>query len=233
MTDKIIVGSRYCGPPDSGNGGYVCGLLGSRFPGTAQVTLRLPPPLDRELLVSGDLESALKLTDGERLVAEASAAGLELDVPALPPAEAVAEAARHYKGFHQHMFPGCFVCGPQRRQGDGLRIFAGGLDGGRLVAAPWIPDSSLADAAGFVRPEFVWASLDCPGYFAVEENMQPMLLGRLTLELEGQLQVGEACTVLAWPLGSEGRKNFAGTALFDAGGRRIARARAVWVTLRA
>jgi hypothetical protein len=59
-----------------------------------------------------------------------------------------------------------------------------------------------------------------------------MLLGRLTLECERELHSGTDCSVLAWTLGQDGRKYYAGTALFDREGRRIARAKAVWVALR-
>ncbi len=46
---SIIIDKRYCGPPNSGNGGYVCGRLARYIPGGAEVTLRAPPPLDKQL----------------------------------------------------------------------------------------------------------------------------------------------------------------------------------------
>src|SRR5436190_4787386 len=46
---SIIIGKRYCGPPNSGNGGYVCGRLASHIPGDAEIMLRAPPPLDKPL----------------------------------------------------------------------------------------------------------------------------------------------------------------------------------------
>ena len=232
MSETIIVNPRFCGPPDSGNGGYVCGLLGSRYEGPAEVTLRLPPPLDRPMTVMGDLESGLRLMDTDQLVAQACAASLDLSVPGLPDWATVQEAGRRYTGFQTHLFPGCFVCGPRRKPGDGLRVFAGQVPGANVLAAPWTPGRELADENGKVKTEFVWASLDCPGYFAVSTQAQPMLLGRMTLEQEHELDVLQNCTVLAWSLGQEGRKHYAGTALFDHTGRRIARAKAVWVALR-
>ncbi|MCJ9705122.1 hypothetical protein MOV74_28970, partial [Bradyrhizobium sp. SHOUNA76] len=45
----IIIDKRYCGPPNSGNGGYVCGRLARHIPGGAEITLRAPPPLDTPL----------------------------------------------------------------------------------------------------------------------------------------------------------------------------------------
>jgi len=42
----VMVSRRFCGPPQSGNGGYVCGLLGAQLATTATVRLLAPPPLD-------------------------------------------------------------------------------------------------------------------------------------------------------------------------------------------
>ena len=42
MTGTLVIGSRFCGPPDSGNGGYVCGLIADYLGGPAEVTLRKP-----------------------------------------------------------------------------------------------------------------------------------------------------------------------------------------------
>jgi len=46
---SIIIDRRYCGPPNSGNGGYVCGRLARHIEGGAEITLRAPPPLDKPL----------------------------------------------------------------------------------------------------------------------------------------------------------------------------------------
>ena len=83
------------------------------------------------------------------LIASAEPAELTLEVPRPPDYLAALEASRHYAGFNDHAFPGCFVCGPERLRGDGLRIFAGpwtGEAGGDTaeaaagrVAAPWVP----------------------------------------------------------------------------------------------
>ena len=49
---SVIIDKRYRGPPNSGNGGYVCGRLARHIPGGAEVTLRAPPPLDKRLMSS-------------------------------------------------------------------------------------------------------------------------------------------------------------------------------------
>ena len=224
------MGRRFCGPPDSGNGGYVAGLL-ARELGSSNciVTLKVPPPLDRDLTVLGDDGGAV-LCDGDRVVATAERAAVDIAVPAPPSLEEAASAELHYSGLHDHIFPGCFVCGPDRVPGDGLRIFAGGIGNG--VAAAWSPDLSLLDQSGALLPEFVWAALDCPGYFAVERAAAPAVLGRFGVVLHERRIEPRPLIVTGWPIRSEGRKHEAGTALHDADGRLLAAAHATWITLR-
>jgi len=123
------------------------------------------------------------------------------------------------------------VCGPARDAGAGLRIFPGPVAPGR-VAAPWVPDASLADAAGVVDPAFVWAALDCPGVFAFGPLDRPVVLGRMAAEIVAPLRAGEVCVVVGWSLGAEGRKYTTGTALFDARGALVGRAHGTWIALR-
>jgi hypothetical protein len=44
--------------------------------------------------------------------------------------------------------------------------------------------------------------------------------------------VGERCVVTAWPGGEDGRKVYAGTALFAGDGELLALARQVWIAPR-
>src|SRR5687768_16385448 len=147
----IRIASRYCGPPDSGNGGYSAGLLAGQLSGAVEVTLRSPPPLETPLRVE-TLPEAIRLLDGERLVAEARQTSLELVVPQPPSFEHATELTRFYIGHRKHHFPTCFVCGPARAVGDGLRIFPGSEHPGEDVAVPWTVDASLADTSGIVGP---------------------------------------------------------------------------------
>ena len=227
----IRIASRYCGPPDSGNGGYSAGLLAAQLSGAVEVTLRSPPPLETPLQVDTS-PMAVRLLEGERLVAEARPTLLELEVPEPPSFEHATELTRHYVGHRKHHFPTCFVCGPARAVGDGLRIFPGSEQPGENVAAPWTVDASLADVSGVVGPELVWAALDCVGYFAVGSPDYPVaLLGRMTAEVLATPQVGEPCVVLGWSEGRDGRKLNAGTAVFGADRRLLGRARQTWIRL--
>jgi hypothetical protein len=216
---ELVIERQFRGPTESANGGYTCGLLASLMHGPAAVTLRLPPPLERPLEV--EVDAVIELKDGEALVASATSAELDLDVP-VPIAFEEAEAAALPEGDKESTFPECFVCGWARN--DGLGIYAGPVPGSELVAATWTPREE------HVAPEFVWAALDCPGAYAVHSGERGMpVLGRLTARVEHLPHPGERCVAMAWPLGAEGRKLFAGTALYGADERLLGSARAVWI----
>ncbi len=236
----LTIDRRFNGPPDSGNGGYVCGRLAAHLvpaPRVARVRLRVPPPLARALHVMS-VEGGLVLEDaGGAIVAEARALGpaevlgFAAELPAVPGFDEATAASRDYRGFDTHPYPGCFVCGPHRPNGGGLGIFAGALPGRADVAAPWIPDASLAapDDPQHVAPEFVWAALDCPGGFTFPlPPDRAILLGELAVERFGLVRVGERCIVVATELGAEGRKHFVRTALFGEDGACRGVGRATW-----
>jgi hypothetical protein len=226
---EITIDPRFRGPPASGNGGYTCGLVAALVGEPAEVTLRRPPPLGQPLRVER-LDGRVELHDGDALVAEGQRAAVLVDVPEPVDFAAAEEAASRYPGFVEHAFPTCFVCGPQREPGDGLRIFASAVPGRDVVASPWVPAADLADAGGAVRREFVWAALDCPGAFAVGfSGRGELVLGRLAARIDRVPGSGERCVVVGWPLGEDGRKLYAGTALFSERGEIYAAARATWI----
>jgi hypothetical protein len=217
----MIVPGRFNGPPDSGNGGYTCGLVAGLLGGVAEVTLRLPPPLDRELEVVHD-DARVEVRNGGRLVAEAEPVELAIDVPA-PVSQAEAErASRNYAGFAHHAYDTCFVCGPNRT--DGLRVYAGPVEGrDGVVASPWTPPDD-------VTPELVWAALDCPSGWAVDDfQREGVLLGRMATEIDRLPTPGEPHVVIGWRVGEDGRKRFAGSALLTADGEVLARSRSTWI----
>jgi len=227
----FFIERRYNGPPDSGNGGYVCGVVGEGIPGVASVRLMAPPPLDVPLGWASRGDTVV-LHDGDRDIAQGRPATLDLDVPA-PPSLAEAEAAaRAYRGFHDHVFPTCFVCGPDRVEGDGLRLFTGPVEGRDVVAAPWMPHASLAGEDGIVLERYVWAALDCPGAFSFPQLEDgAVVLGELTAEMAAPVRAGEPHIAMAWYLGGEGRKHWAGSAVVTAEGDVCAKARATWIAV--
>ncbi|MCC5794675.1 MAG: hypothetical protein JJT85_08055 [Chromatiales bacterium] len=227
-TTELRIDPRFRGPPQSGNGGYVCGRLASLLKGPATARLHRPPPLGRLLHVEIRDDRVL-LLDADELVAEARPGAAPPAVPAPPAAADARNAAGHFAGFNDHPFPGCFVCGPQREPGDGLRIFAGPL--GDRCAAPWQPDESLAGPGGHVDPAFLWAALDCPGAWSLLPLPpgRAVVLGELSGEVDGRIRPGDSCVVQGWPLGRDGRRWFAGSSVHDARGQVLARARATWI----
>lgn len=227
----VTIASRFCGPPGSGNGGYTVGSLARYAPEPMTVRLHLPPPLDVPLDVVAADGDSLQLSAGTTVYASATPASVEFAVPAAPTPAAAREATTRYAGLGTHPFPNCFVCGPARAAGDGLRIFAGSLASDpTLYAAPWQPDESLAGTRRAVRPEFMAAALDCPGYFAIGGG-RLMLLGSLSVRIDRAVSVGEPCSVVAWSLGGAGRKWRAATAIYGADGECVARASATWIEL--
>lgn len=228
---QIEVAKSFAGPPTMGHGGYVAGLLaGGRGP--VQVTLRRPVPLDVPLELV-DLEGGRReLRNGDEVLVEAEPSVLEIDVP--PPPSA-AEAAASEPGSPSHVngtgvHPTCFGCGARRSAG-GLRIFAGPVqvDGHPQVAGVWRPEAEHRGEGGAVDPMWVLAALDCPGAFAfIVTEQRAGLLGRIVFEQYEDVAVGDEHVVTGWQIGVDGRKLFAGTALFGADGALRAAARATW-----
>ena len=217
--ENITIERRFRGPLDSGNGGYTSGRLAAFVDGPAEVTLRLPPPLERPLSVVRD-DGLVRLLDGEALVAEARPAAPALEPPAPPSLADAEKAAAAHVHLSGESFAECFTCG--LRPDDGLCIHVGPVEGTDLHATPW--------TATEVSPEVVWAAIDCPGAWAVgAPGRGEIVLGRMTAEIVRLPAEGEACIVTAWPLGEDGRKLYAGTALFTAEGELLALARQTWI----
>ena len=211
QSKTLLIEPRFRGPDTSANGGYTCGRIAALVGEPVEVTLLAPPPLAVPLPVAGG-----RVGD----VATYAPAAVELELPAPPSYEEAVEAQRPDV---RSRFPHCFVCGVRRAPDDGLHIHPG-PSGDGLVAAPWVP---RADAVG---AEFVWCALDCPGAYAnglAERGV--LLLGRMAARVVRVPEPGERCVVAGWPLGADGRKFGAGTALWTAEGELLGFARATWI----
>ncbi len=222
---------RFNGPPGMGNGGIVCALLAEHCEGAFEAELRAPAPLEQPLTIDRGVDGEISLRDGDRLIACARERRLELDVPE-PPSWRDAERAHASRVDAAHPFPHCFVCGPARAAGDGLRVIAGPIEGrDGLVATPWRPDASFVDeTTGVVAERFVIAALDCPGGIAALRGRQsPILLARFHGHVARAPVADERCMLMGWPIRSEGRKHVAGSALLDEAGRVLGRAEALWI----
>jgi hypothetical protein len=238
VSDEVVINRRFRGPPDSANGGFACGTLAAHVDGDAavEVTLHAPPPLDTPMSVEPTAEGA-RLVHGEMLVAAAVPAndpGSEV-----PPPVSVERAieASHRAPIEDHPFPGCFVCGPERTKPDGLGVVCGPVPEREreLIAAPFATDDWMAGPDGAVRPELVWAALDCPSgisSLALPETMGLSVLGRLTARLLEPVAVGPTYPVIGWPIERDGRKYHSASAVLSPEGEPLAVARATWIELR-
>ena len=240
VADAVVIDARFNGPPDSANGGYSCGLLAAAIDGIAEVSLRKPPPLGRELSIDGGGDSA-RLLDGDEVVADAVVVGPErlVDPPrTVPNADArAAEGFSTYLNEETHPFPTCFVCGPLRDACDGLRIFPGPVESHPMFACTWTPDESLVGADGLVPCEVVWAALDCPTSApgmnspGPDGTVLPIVLARLAVDVRAPVDPGLEHVITSWEIARDGRKREAGAALY-ARGELVALARALWIELR-
>jgi hypothetical protein len=238
---RVVIEKRFRGPPNSGNGGYVCGLLAAHIDGDAEVTLLAPPPLDQRLEIAASERGVELRKDGTTL---ATGRSVHIDVPEIPIvtfAEAQDAALMSPHDDSRHPLPMCFVCGPGRGHGDGLRIIPRPLPPrpdckAGTLAAPWVPYANLASADGAVAGEFVWAALDCPSGFAGVgaqhlgmTGAETILLGRMRARIARRPRPGDRCIIIAWPTGRDGRKLFASSALLGAEGEILATAQATWI----
>ena len=229
--------------------------------GAVTVSLRRPPPLGRELRLdppppaepaerldgngradrtnepagssSADrADGDTRLYDGDHLVAVARPGRFEqppVDSVTLPVARA---AEPTYRGYVDHPFPECFVCGTDRVAGDGLRLAPGATSPGHS-ACTWVPDAGLANGArtGRVALEYVWSALDCPSAWASDLQQRPLVLGTITAECSEPPVAGRAHVVVGRLLAESGRKTFTASALYDPDGRLLGRAEQVWIAV--
>jgi hypothetical protein len=236
VSEEVTIAPRFRGPPDSANGGYTCGVLARFIEGPAvEVSLRAPPPLGRPLSVTGDADRVV-VRDGDTLVADGEPLdSLDLDPPG-PVGFDEAEAASRASPLHQHHpFSTCFVCGPDREPGDGLRLIPGPVDGRDVVAGIWIPDPSLVGDEGAIPSEIEWATLDCPSGNAammLVPGLGVSVLARLATRLIAPVDPGVPHVGVGWVLGRDGRKVQSGSALFTADGELVGIGRALWIELR-
>jgi len=229
LLETMTIPRRFCGPLNSGNGGYVCGRIARHISGAATVRLFSPPPLETELRIEA-LEDVVKLFHGSELIGEGRNEEFNLTPPLSPSISEAKEASKSYLGFTIHRFPRCFVCGPFREEGDGMRIFAGPIKKSSVVAAPWIVDASL-DKDSRIPDEFLWAALDCPSGFAILPVTEGMtiVLGQQSACIYGGVRAGEKCVVTGWPIHVEGRKYMTGSAVFSEAGDAVAIGRSTWI----
>ena len=230
---QLTIAKRFCGPNNSGNGGYSCGLLAQFVDGPATVRLRYPPPLDVAMHVEPEQDTWL-LKHDDQVIAQAKP--WQVDIAPPPPVNfaTAQQAAQHYFGFQKHLYPNCFVCGTERTAGDALCIYAGAA-ADNLVAAPWQPHSSLCsnkNNEGEIDRIYLWAAMDCPGaYTFLPRSDKAILLGELSATILRPVLAHEQCVVTGTYLQQEGRKHVVATAIYRQSGEMAAFAKGTWIEL--
>ncbi|GAA5108343.1 hypothetical protein GCM10023339_07250 [Alloalcanivorax gelatiniphagus] len=248
---ELIVPRRFCGPPDSGNGGWTAGALAALDDADApddhrgswpaiEVSLRQPPPLDTPMHVATEQGVTTASAGGTPVATAQRAERVLAEVDPVDPATASA-AETTYPGHDFHPFPTCFACGTSREEGDGLRIFPGRVGAGPdgdLVAATWTPHPSLhedwhtyADEHARASVAATWASLDCVGGWAGDLTERLMVLGRMTARIDDLPVISEPHVVVGEGRGHDGRKTFTAATLYDADGRVVATAEHTWIAV--
>jgi hypothetical protein len=237
----VVIERRFRGPDWSGQGGYTCGLVAAAVGNPAEVRLRNPPPLGTplELRPVESTDAVMLFDPTDCPVAEGWSLD-ELDIAVPTPGvgvdEASAGAAAYLdkEGHGEHPFPGCFGCGPEREEGDGLRIFAGpvpGRDG--IFAAPWVPDTTHTDGeSDEVRDEITWAALDCPTGAPVLLGLPPetaIVLGTMAAHIRTRPRADDVYVVMSWLEERAERVARGCAALLDERGETLAVARGAWV----
>ncbi len=231
---SICIETVFRGPPTSGNGGYVAGMFAKHLHHDSEVMLLKPPPLETDLKIKNENELSW-LMSGEEQIAKATKIKFpDFEIPAAPSFEEAVEASKDSPSISLSEKIDCFVCSMKRKQGEGLRIFAGAIGRDNMVAAPWYPYESLADEKGIIKEEFIWAALDCPGAFAAYayEDAPFLLLGKQSAHINQQLSVKEDYIACGWHVKKDGRKHFTNTAVFSKSGEFLACANQVWIEVK-
>ena len=76
---EIVIDYRFRGPPRSGNGSYVCGMLAKTLDDVVEVTLLKPVPLNVSLKITRSDDGGATLARGEIILASAKQNNLRLD----------------------------------------------------------------------------------------------------------------------------------------------------------
>lgn len=254
----LIVPSRFCGPPSSGNGGWSAGAISAYaghecpddharpWPAVA-VSLLAPPPLEVPMTVTpGDDGGVVAAYDGKPVLSARCTSDAVADVEPVTPEEARA-AETSYAGLTSHPFPTCFSCGTGRAPGDGLRIFPGrvgdapaqdGAPPAARVAATWTPESTVAEDFHAYADEHpraslpvTWAALDCVGGWAGDLEERLMVLARMTARVDSLPVIGEEHVLVGMGRGHDGRKTWTSSTMYDADGRVVASAEHLWIAV--
>lgn len=228
----VTIASQFNGPPTSGNGGYVSGLIAQEvsIAEPVQATLKLPPPLDVALAWEHRDTQVSLVTAGGAVVGLAEPADFDVEPPGSPSAEQAAHGHETYLGYHSHPFDHCFTCGTARDPGDGLRIFTGPISE-KTVATHWSAHPNFADASGLIDFPTAWAAIDCPGGWAADFTVRPSVLGKMTAHIMRRPAVDEPVRLVGLLREQQGRKLHTASAMYSDDGELLGRAEQTWIMI--
>jgi hypothetical protein len=240
--ETIEISDKYCGPPMSGNGGYIAGITANKIRNSAAVVkIKAPAPLNKSLIYSlnsNNNEINLLSKDSKEVIAAAMEdSDFYMNLPELGQLslDEIENPSEEYLGFRKHPFPTCFVCGPKRLPKDGMRIFSAKISDqfgfSHLHGAFWNPWKDLATADGKIRNEIIWSALDCPGGFAVS-YVEPcmIVLVKLRARILESIFTEVPYAILSWEMGRNRRQRIAGTAIYRISDRKcVAYSEALWM----
>jgi hypothetical protein len=224
MTQVCQINRSYNGPPGSANGGYACGLFAVCAGPDVVVHLHKPPPLGVGLSVrqSGRRTHVWR---GETLLATVAPHNAIVPAPGFVPAGTAERSSHGFRGRAGHPFPTCVVCGPDRTDPAGLRLTPGPVDHRPgTVACLWTPTST-------VTSELMWAVLDCPGGWTLDQHTSPYVLSRMTARITGAPGVGETVVIVAVGAPDGDRIARCRSAVFRCDGTELGRADAIWTAV--
>ena len=222
---ELIVPRRFCGPPDSGNGGWTAGALATtlaREPAdhvdgwpTIEVSLRQPPPLDTPLDVVAGPDDTATATFGGAVIATA-----RLRARRHPDRGGRGRPRRRAGGRggvrRTRVPPVPHVLRLRHRARGGRRAAhlprsRGPDDAGGTVTGERRPRGRDLDAAPQRRARTstptstttprasvaaTWAALDCVGGWAGDLTERLMVLGRMTTRIDTLPVIGEEHVVV-------------------------------------
>lgn len=233
----VTIPGQFNGPAESGNGGWVCGLMAEEWQrahaaGPVEATLLQPPPLASVLTWEHDDDELRLISAGGAVIGRARVGSIAAGDPPPVTLEDAERGRAAYPGFEFHRYNRCFTCGPDRNEGDGLCLFAGPVADG-VAATPWQPHPAFDSGDGTLSTPVTWAAIDCSGAWAAagQGPLPSALLGRMTGDVHRHPRIDEKFIAVGWLRERDGRKAHTSTALTTLDGEVVARSDQTWIAV--
>ena len=234
--DTFSIPSQFCGPPFSSNGGYFCGMVASFFDYPVEIRLKAPPPLNTPMQIHRGEVQAQVFSD-DKLIAQVRPCTEPCEpAPYISMEDAAQCSDAGLKGsLINHPFPGCFVCGPERSEGDGMMVFTGPKAGTPLYGAKWHAHGAWSSNGTEIDPHYVWSALDCPSSgpaFATSVEAQSNIayvLGTLSIQIKQLPKVGNDYVIVCATDENHERRYRTRVSLYASDQSLLASGSAVWI----